>query len=85
MGKRRQRRDAETQELMDARWHGIRQQWALEARNHSAEENMAANRRGQQLVAEHRRRCRGQRLVGERLGSADPQYAAWLVDLSKQK
>ena len=28
---------------------------------------------------------RGQRLVEEGFGSADPQYAAWLVDLWKQK
>ena len=27
----------------------------------------------------------GQRLVGEGFGSADPQYAAWLVALWKQK
>ena len=28
---------------------------------------------------------KGQRLVDEGFGSADPQYAAWLVDLWKQK
>ena len=27
----------------------------------------------------------GQRLVADGFGSADPQYAAWLVDLWKQK
>ena len=28
---------------------------------------------------------RGQRLVGEGFGTADPEYAAWLLDLYRQK
>jgi len=28
---------------------------------------------------------KGQRLVADGFGSADPQYAAWLVDLWEQK
>lgn len=50
MGRRRQRRDAETQELQDDHWHGIREQWRLEDQHHTPEENRLAHERGMALV-----------------------------------